>query len=162
MFNTAERETLMEKAPLWGAKILAAFFALGANFPPVLAWLLAMMFLDYVSGMSAAGARGRLSSEIAKKGLFRKLAVLAACCGGYVMSEAIPPQLGINLGSAICGGFIVAEFISILENVGVAGVKLPGRLQEILEKLKKEVGEEEDRKRVIRRKAEEAEKVTRS
>jgi len=146
------------------SKFMAGFVAMGANFPPALAGLLGMMFLDYLSGLSAAGAQKKLNSDVAKRGLFRKVTVLMACCGGYVVSMVIPPlaiggtTIDLNLGSAVCGAFILAEFISIMENVGMAGVKLPGRMRELLVKLKQEVGDEEDRKRVVRKKLADIEK----
>jgi toxin secretion/phage lysis holin len=124
------------------AKLLASLTAAWVSFPPALLTLLAMMALDYISGLAAAGSKGKIDSTKAKRGIWKKIVELTAGIGGYVATMNLPPvtightQIPVNIGSAICGAFILAELISILENVGKAGVRLPGRIVYLLGKLK--------------------------
>jgi phage-related holin len=77
----------------------------------------------------------------AKRGIWKKIVELTAGIAGYVATINLPPvtirhvEIPINIGSAICGAFILAELISILENVGKAGVKLPGHVKSLLGRL---------------------------
>lgn len=123
--------------------MVAGTIALLIQFPPSISILLAMMTLDFITALAAAGYRGTVSSDKARRGIHRKVMILAAGVAGHVISNLIPPlvvngsTLNLNIGSAICGMFSVSEFISILEHVGGReGNRLPRGIRSILNQLK--------------------------
>jgi toxin secretion/phage lysis holin len=135
--NEALEPRTMTDKPSIIAHVIASVAAALWNFPPLLLAMLAMMALDFISGVAVAGHRGELNSTRARKGIWVKISKLTAALGGYVVGAAIPPvtlasvDIPISLGSAICGAFIVAELISILENVDKVG-GLPPRVKKML------------------------------
>ena len=136
---------MAERFELLFTKLIAGVVASLANFPSMLLTLLAMMTLDYISGLSAAGSKGEIDARKARKGIWGKITILAAGVAGYVMSSSIPAVtlpngtvVHTDLGAFVCGAFAVAEFISILKNVRRAGGKLPKRLDTLLAKLEDE------------------------
>lgn len=123
-----------------GAAMIGGLFL---HFPPALATLGLMMAIDYLTGLIASAIEKKWAGHIARNGLCRKVAVGAAAIAGFFVSGLIPNvevagfDLGkIDVGSAIAVAFSISEFISILENLGRCGYKLPGPVRSILKKLK--------------------------
>ena len=96
----------------------------------VLASLLVFMAIDYVTGLMVAAvfhkskktASGRAESKASFKGLCKKCTTLL-----FVLVGA---RLDILIGATyirdgICIGFIANELISIVENAGLMGIRLP-------------------------------------
>jgi len=98
--------------------------------------LLAMMALDYISGIivgcvgrSAHSVSGCLDSRASLTGLLKK--------GLILMVLAVAAQLDATLDgqfvrAATAWFYIVNEGISVIENAALAGVPMPGRLLKIL------------------------------
>lgn len=125
----------------WGAGAIGALFV---NFPKALAALLALMALDYMTGLLAGWATRSLESGAAARGLAKKMVVGGASIAGFFVSGLIPDvQLAgfdfgkVDIGSAICMAFMLSEIISIFENVGRSGYPLPGPLKSLLARLHK-------------------------
>lgn len=130
------------------AIISAAFAALtvyvGRLLVP-LAVLIAVMIIDYGTGMVKAWITSNLSSKIGLKGIVKKVSYLlviavAMVCDwliGYGLSAAgldsVAPAFVCIL---VTIWFIINECISILENLGEIGVPLPGFLLKMIKRLK--------------------------
>lgn len=100
--------------------------------------LLVFMAVDFLLGLLVAGVwkksnksdTGALSSWSAWKGLCRKGASLLVILIAYRLDVT----LGVNyIRTAVIIAFIVNEGISILENLGIMGVKYPESLKKALD-----------------------------
>ncbi|MBQ7099236.1 MAG: phage holin family protein [Oscillospiraceae bacterium] len=109
---------------------------------PILA-LLICMGADYVTGLIVAGvfhaspktSGGGLDSQVGWKGLARKFVTL------LIVVVANLADLMLELGyirDAVIAGFCANECISILENAGLMGIRIPQSLRAALEKLSQE------------------------
>ena len=109
---------------------------------PILA-LLICMGADYVTGLIVAGvfhaspktSGGGLDSRVGWKGLARKFVTI------LIVVVANLADLMLELGyirDAVIAGFCANECISILENAGLMGIRIPKALGAALEKLSQE------------------------
>ena len=99
--------------------------------------LLIFMSIDYVTGVAAAVKRKNLSSEIGFWGLVRKVCILALVGVANLIDRNVIGS-GDVFRTAIALYYIGNEGVSLLENIGVLGVKLPKKLIDVLEQLKNE------------------------
>ena len=108
--------------------------------------LLAVMVIDYITGMIQAWASSTLSSRIGVMGIVKKIGYLFAIAVAIVVDYIIMNAAlgtGMNLENFYAFGLLVTiwltlnECISILENLSEIGVPLPGFLLAIVKKLKK-------------------------
>lgn len=124
---------------------------------PALALFTFLMIVDYISGMLAA-KREAIEHPNNKKygwnskkgliGIYKKIGyiftVLVALSTDYIIFKFVE-EIGIQYKSNTLFGvlvliwFINNELLSILENVGRMGVKLPGFLVNILTDLKQDI-----------------------
>lgn len=102
--------------------------------------LLIFMGIDYISGLFVAGVfkkspkseSGALNSKISFKGLCKKAMMLLI----VVMAHRFDMELGFNyLRDAVCVAFIINEGISIVENGGLMGVKMPEAIKKAIDLL---------------------------
>lgn len=96
--------------------------------------LLLMMAVDYLSGMAAAWKEKRIDSKAAFWGGVNKVFVFCLVAVGVQLDQT----LGLAepyLRTAIIWFYVGREGLSILENVGKLGGKVPRILQEILVQL---------------------------
>ncbi len=107
--------------------------------------LMAVMVIDYASGMVKAWERAELSSKTGIKGIVKKVCYLLVVAVAAVVDWLIYTacdKLGVDIGSSMYMGMIVTvwliinECISILENLAVIGVPLPSFLTKAVEKLR--------------------------
>lgn len=110
--------------------------------------LLAVMMIDYLTGMARAWTKAELSSEVGLRGIIKKLGYLMAVCVAAVVDWLITSglkQVGIIIevsyyvGIMVTIWFIINELISILENLDAIGVPLPTFLTKILKHIKKQI-----------------------
>lgn len=111
---------------------------------PILA-LIVCMGVDYVTGLIVAGIfhtspktkGGGLDSRVGWKGLARKFVTLLI----VVVANLADVLLGLHyIRDAVIAAFCANECISILENGGLMGIRIPRVLTEALEKLGEEDG----------------------
>lgn len=127
---------------------LAAYFNVLAV--PIVV-LVAVMLIDWITGLAGASATGKLSSRVGVIGIIKKLCYLALVVVGgvidYLISSALV-SIGIHLQINYCFGMIITvwliinELISILENLGEMGVPLPSFLTSMIKTLKNKVEEQ--------------------
>lgn len=132
---------------------LAAYF--NALLIPLIV-LVAVMLLDYVTGMISAKRSGEISSRVGVMGILKKVGYLALVAVGmavdYLISAALV-NIGVNMpvnylfGLMVIIWLIINELISILENLGELGVPMPGFLVNTIKSLKDTVDKkaEEDK-----------------
>lgn len=102
----------------------------------VLQILLIMMAIDYATGMIAGAINKELNSSIGLKGLLRKSSILLVLIVATLLDRLLN-QNTWTFRTFTCFFYIANEALSILENVGKAGVQLPTGLISALEQLKK-------------------------
>ncbi len=102
--------------------------------------LVAFMIIDYITGLivgftghSKKTENGGLDSGVGLMGIVKKFLMLMIVVVAVLLDKLIGQEA--LLRSCTIFFFIANEGLSILENVGLMGVKLPGKLQEALEKL---------------------------
>ncbi len=102
--------------------------------------IIALMALDYITGIICAVSTKTLSSEIGFKGLVKKLMILVIIAVGHLVDAYI-----IGTGSAFMTAvilfFAANEGISILENAALLGLPVPEKLRNVLEQLKDKEGD---------------------
>lgn len=122
---------------------------------PVIMWvLIAMMTIDYVTGLitGAMGVSnktegGGLSSRAAFEGILRKVMIILVVLLAVLLDLAVQNSAGVSFSAvtgATCLWFIASEGVSILENAAEMGVPIPGVLLAALEILKKGEGNNEE------------------
>lgn len=131
-------------------KIIKALSAAGGavlsffcGMPPLVWVLLAVMSLDYITGLicglmgkSPKTENGGLSSGAAFKGLLKKILILIVVMVAALVDRAITMGAGIEFAAvtgACCLWFIASEGLSILENAAAMEVPIPGILMRALE-----------------------------
>ncbi len=140
------------KAIAAAAGAVASFFC---GLPPILWVLLAVMTLDYLTGIlcgimgkSQKTEHGGLSSSTAFTGLLKKLLIIAIVSLAYLLDHAVTLNVGVQFAAvsgATCLWFIASEGISIVENAAQMGVPIPKALKQALEVMKGH-GEEPQKK----------------
>lgn len=98
--------------------------------------LIAMIVLDYLSGVIAAVINRELSSAVGFRGILKKVLFLILA-GVANIADAL---IGLNgMGQNAVIGFLIAnEGLSILENAGRCGLKKPQALISMLKQLQTE------------------------
>ena len=97
--------------------------------------IIALMVLDYITGILCAVISKTLSSEVGFRGLVKKFVILIVIAVGHLVDAYI-----IGTGSAVMSAvmlfFAANEGISILENAAILGLPIPQKLKDVLEQLK--------------------------
>ena len=102
--------------------------------------LVAMVIIDYITGVIKAAVQGKLSSAVGFRGLLKKVAIFLLVAVG-VMVDRVIPATNEAVRSAVIFFYIANEGLSILENAGELGLPLPAALKKSLEKMQdKETG----------------------
>ena len=119
---------------------IASFFC---GLPPILWVLLAVMTLDYITGIicgcmgkSLKTEHGGLSSNTAFVGLMKKLLIIVIVALAYLLDHAVSLNVGVQFAAvsgATCLWFIASEGISVVENASLMGVPIPKALKQALE-----------------------------
>ena len=115
-----------------------------------LAVMLAVMIVDYITGMIKAWYNSELCSRIGLKGIIKKVGYLVIVGVGmvvdYLIREAlhsvgvaVPVEYTVALIVIIW--FIINELISILENVAAIGAPVPEFILKLVKRLKVSVEE---------------------
>lgn len=119
---------------------IASFFV---NMPPLVWILIAVMTIDFVTGL-ICGAMGKsnktengyISSNQAFIGLMKKALILLVVLLAALLDKAVSMGAGITFEAvmgATCLWFIASEGFSILENVALMGIPVPKILLKLLE-----------------------------
>lgn len=103
--------------------------------------LLVFMIIDYISGIFVAlifknsnkTETGGYSSAIGFKGLVRKIYTIMLLIVLHYVDRTVGTNIFLPLGTV---GFMVNELLSIIENAGLMGIKVPKAFKNALDVLK--------------------------
>jgi len=99
--------------------------------------LLAFITIDYITGVAVAVKQKKLSSEVGFWGLVRKVCILILVGISNFIDRNVMGT-GDIFRTAVAMYYIGNEGISLLENIGNLGVKLPKKLIDVLSQLGKD------------------------
>ena len=123
-----------------GTVIKAAFASVGGiavfwlgGMDQLLKMLIALIVIDYLTGVIKAICEKKLSSEIGAKGIAKKVFFLLIVAMSFVI-ESLTTQ-ALPLREIVIMFYAANEGISILENAAKIGVPFPRKLMEILVQL---------------------------
>ena len=132
---------MSEKAVMWIKGAIAALGGAAAYlwgpWDALINALIALVALDYVTGVICAAANKRLSSEIGFKGLIKKALIFALVAVAGV-ADKVMPATNQAIRAAVILFYIANEAISILENAAELGLPVPEKLKAVLIKTKGE------------------------
>ena len=97
--------------------------------------LVALIILDYISGVIAAAVEKRLSSEVGAKGIAKKIFMLLIVALANIVDINVIGD-GHVLKTVTVVFYICDECISLIENAGRIGVPVPKKLLDVLEQLR--------------------------
>lgn len=118
--------------------------------------LIAVMLIDYITGLTSAYRNGELKSKTGLIGILKKVSYLVLVAVGGVVDYLICSGLattGFDFGVTYCCGLIVCvwliinELISILENLSELGTPIPKFLVNIVHRLKDSVDDDTNYKK---------------
>lgn len=117
------------------ASICTTFVFLVGGIDIALVSLLIVMTLDYITGVLSAFYNKELSSKVGFKGILKKVFYLVI----IALSVRIDNLMGQDniIRTFVIYYFVANDGLSILENAGELGIKLPKKLYEALEQLRK-------------------------
>lgn len=98
--------------------------------------LLIAIILDYVSGMLKAFITRQVSSKVGFKGIIKKVSILLVVMLA-VLIDKVTGETGA-IRTLVIYYFVANEGLSVLENLGQAGVPIPQSIKRALKALKKE------------------------
>lgn len=123
-----------------GLKLVAGGAGAAASFlfggwSAALGTLVFFVVADYLTGVSAAGGQGELSSKAGMKGISKKVFIF------LLVAVAHHVDLYLGAGSTFRDGtvvfFVANEALSIIENAGRMGVPIPPKFEQMIESLRK-------------------------
>ena len=114
--------------------LLTTFVFLVGDIDIALVSLLIVMTLDYITGVMSAFYNKELSSKVGFKGILKKVFYLII----IALSVRIDKLMGSSelIRTFVIYYFVANDGLSILENAGELGIKLPKKLFDALEQLK--------------------------
>lgn len=132
------KETVCAALGILGSAICWAF----GGWDAAMATLLVCICVDYVSGSivalvfhnSTKTESGAYNSAYGLKGLCKKCLMLLFVLVAVQIDRALGAEY---VRDAVCIGFSVNEILSIIENLGLAGIPMPEAVVKALEQLQK-------------------------
>lgn len=118
------------------AGISTGLVYLWGGFDVALQCLLIAIVLDYISGIIKAFVLKQLSSSIGLKGILKKVGILVVVALAVLIDRVTGESGAIR--TLVIYYFVANEGLSIIENVGLAGLPIPKSIKEALEALKKQ------------------------
>ena len=115
--------------------ILTTFVYLVGGFDIAIQSLLIVIVIDYLTGIASAIYNKELSSKIGFKGIIKKFCYLLVVALSVVIDNLLG-QSGL-IRSLVIYFFVANDGLSIIENMAEMNVKLPKKLIDALEQIKK-------------------------
>ena len=97
--------------------------------------LIALMILDYITGLIVAYINKEISSAVGFKGIAKKVFILALVSVAHILDTQVIRD-GAVFRSAVTGFYIANEGISITENAVRIGVPVPQKIIDVLKQIK--------------------------
>ena len=115
--------------------ILTTFVYLLGGFDIALQSLLIVMVIDYLTGIASAIYNKNLSSKIGLKGILKKFCYLCVVALSVVIDN-LTGQNGL-IRTLVIYFFVANDGLSIIENMAEMNIKLPQKLIDSLEQIRK-------------------------
>lgn len=115
--------------------IFTTFVYLIGGFDIAIQSLLIVMVVDYLTGIASAIYNKELSSKIGFKGIIKKFSYLCVVALSVVIDN-LTGQSGL-IRTLVIYFFVANDGLSIIENMAEMGVKLPQKLIDSLEQIRK-------------------------
>ena len=115
--------------------IFTTFVYLIGGFDIAIQSLLIVMVVDYLTGIASAIYNKELSSKLGFKGIIKKFSYLCVVALSVVIDN-LTDQSGL-IRTLVIYFFVANDGLSIIENMAEMGVKLPQKLIDSLEQIKK-------------------------
>ena len=115
--------------------IFTTFVYLIGGFDIAMQSLLIVMVVDYLTGFTSAIYNKNLSSKIGFKGILKKFSYLCVVALSVVIDN-LSGQNGL-IRTLVIYFFVANDGLSIIENMAEMNVKLPQKLIDSLEQIKK-------------------------
>ena len=115
--------------------ILTTTVYLLGGFDIALQSLLIVMVIDYLTGIASAIYNKNLSSKIGLKGILKKFSYLCVVALSVVIDN-LTGQNGL-IRTLVIYFFVANDGLSIIENMAEMNIKLPQKLIDALEQIKK-------------------------
>ena len=128
------RNEMGDKIAMWiksaAAAIGGAAAYLWGPWDALITALIALVAIDYVTGVICAAVNGKLNSSVGFKGLMKKALIFALVAVAGIADRVIP--------AAVILFYTANEAISIMENAAELGLPVPKRLKGMLTKAQNE------------------------
>lgn len=98
--------------------------------------LIAVVAIDYLTGVMCAIVDKKLSSEVGAKGIFKKVLIFALVGVAHMIDSQVIGE-GSTLRTAVIFLYLSNEGIPIVENAARLGVPVPDKLRGLLSQLAK-------------------------
>ena len=118
-----------------------AFIYLVGGIDVAIQCLLIAIIIDYISGLIKAFNTKQLSSKIIFKGILKKVGVLLIVMLA-VLIDRVTGETGA-IRTLVIYYFVANEGLSIIENLGQAGLPIPKAIKNALKALKEQSNEKE-------------------
>ncbi len=99
--------------------------------------LVALVTIDYITGVMRAFVEKQLSSEIGARGIVKKVLIFTLVGIGHTIDSQVLGS-GNAIRTAVIFFYLSNEGISILENSVAMGLPIPDKLRTVLEQLRSE------------------------
>lgn len=133
-------DNMFENIVRWAGAAVGVVVGLLGGWDVGLQVLIAFMVIDYITGLIVAFTghskkteNGKLDSGVGLVGILKKFLILLMVVTASCLDRLIDNGTVIRTSAVFF--FIANEGLSILENVGLMGIRLPGKLKDALEKL---------------------------
>lgn len=137
-----------EKAKSFLSGFCGILATLSENYGMILTLCCAFILIDLATGLAKAKIQGRINSDTGYKGFWRKTAMLSALAFGICLDALIDYIGGLGIisitinspvGRLLALYIAINECISILENLGACGVRLPKCISVALEAVQEDL-----------------------
>lgn len=115
--------------------ILTTFVYLMGGYDVALQSLLIVIVIDYLTGIASAIYNKELSSKVGFKGILKKFCYLLVVALSVVIDN-LTGQSGL-IRSLVIYFFVANDGLSIIENMAEMNIRLPKKLIDSLEQIKK-------------------------
>ena len=113
-----------------GSGCLSLIIYLIGGYDILIKTLLVMMVIDYITGIMKGYKNKNINSNIAYRGLRKKVMVLFIVMAASQMDVILQ---GVGIRTLVLMFYVATEFLSILENAAILGIPIPEKLKVALE-----------------------------
>ena len=113
-----------------GSGCLSLIIYLIGGYDILIKTLLVMIVIDYITGIMKGYKNKNINSNIAYRGLRKKVMVLFIVMAASQMDVILQ---GVGIRTLVLIFYVATEFLSILENAAILGIPIPEKLKVALE-----------------------------